>query len=321
MECPRSVTLMSPPDIGRRWHYAPGGEGNFVALKRFFGSGDPKEDELQIDDLIVLERYDEAEARLKEKLELNRKDLHAHIKLAEVFMRRRELAKAIDEYVFVADEYAADGFYDKGIALLSKVSKLVPGDDTLLLKIENLNEHKRLEHNRALAIEGLTSAQSETDTKTGNVALEIQRLWDKLSKSPVVRRLDGEQLRRTFGAMKLSRYAAGEMLASYGEKRPVLFLLGQGDVEASVPGTNGRAIIVRTFGAGDIVGERALLEQDPWPANYTSKGSVIALILDRPGFESALVGNPDPRGLVEALRGQQLDREVAAAVERLQRKM
>jgi len=299
---------------------APRGERNLVALKKLFGGGAPKEDELQIDDLIVLERYDEAEARLKEKLELNRKDLHSHIKLAEVFMRRRELNKAVDEYVFVADEYASDGFYDKGIALLSKVSKLLPGDDTLLLKIENLNEHKRLERNRALAIEGLVSAQGDAETKTGNVALEIQRLWNKLSKSPLVRRLDGEQLRHTFGAMKLKRYPAGEKLASLGDKLPVLYLLGQGDVEASVPGSSGRAIIVRTFGAGDIIGERALLEQEPWPADYTSKGAVIALMLDRPGFESALVGNADPRGLVEALRGQQLDREVAAAVARLNRK-
>ncbi len=292
-----------------------------MALKRFFGGGAPKEDELQIDDLIVLERYDEAEARLQEKLELNRKDLHSHIKLAEVFMRRRELAKAVDEYVFVADEYASDGFYDKGIALLSKVAKLVPGDDTLLLKIENLNDHKRLERNRALAIEGLTSAQGAEETKTGNVALEIQRLWNKLSKSPLVRRLEGEQLRHTFGAMKLTRYGVGEKLASRGESRAVLFLLGQGDVEASIPGSNGRNIIVRTFGPGDIIGERALLEQQLWPADYTSKSSVVALVLDRPGFESALTGNPDPRGLVEALRGQQLDREVAAAVKRLQRKM
>jgi hypothetical protein len=51
-------------------------------------------------------------------------DLHSHLKLAEVYTQLQQFARAVDEYGFVAEEYAQDGFYDKGIALLSKAMKL-----------------------------------------------------------------------------------------------------------------------------------------------------------------------------------------------------
>src|SRR5689334_24992710 len=65
-----------------------------VGIKNWFGGGakqDPgqkpgqkpakKDENLTIDDLIVLERYDEAVEHLKSKIKLNPNDLHMHLKL------------------------------------------------------------------------------------------------------------------------------------------------------------------------------------------------------------------------------------------------
>ncbi len=74
--------------------------------------------------------------------------------------------------------------------------------------------------------------------------------------------------------------------------------------------------MLRSFEPGDLIGERALLEHQPWPATYRVAESGMVLKLDPSGLESALHGNPDPRSLLNALREQGLDAQVASTVER-----
>ena len=95
-----------------------------------------------VEDLIVLERYDEAAERLKVRVRENPDDLHSYLKLAEVYTALRRVGDAVDAYLHVADEYARDGFYDKGIALLARAHKLIPTDDALPLKIHALEQIK-----------------------------------------------------------------------------------------------------------------------------------------------------------------------------------
>ena len=93
-------------------------------------------------------------------------------------------------------------------------------------------------------------------------------------------------------------------------------LIVQGVIEASV-NVGGRATPVRSFSAGDVIGEGTLLERVPWQADYRTAEPVIVLKLTRAGLESCLAGNPDPRGFLETLREQHNDRDVAAAARRL----
>jgi len=109
-----------------------------MGLKGWFGGSKQPQQEYTIDDLIVLERYEEAGDRLRAKLKTSPQDLHSHLKLAEVYAQLQQYDKAIDEFGFVADEYAGDGFYDKGLALLSKAAKLAPLDPSLRARIDRL---------------------------------------------------------------------------------------------------------------------------------------------------------------------------------------
>ena len=76
-----------------------------MGIKNWFGGGakqDPgqkpgkpgkpgkKEEDYTVDDLIVLERYDEAVEHLKSKIKLNPNDLHMHLKLAEAYIGLKE---------------------------------------------------------------------------------------------------------------------------------------------------------------------------------------------------------------------------------------
>lgn len=290
-----------------------------MGIKNWFGGGGAKqpqpskEQDYTIDDLIVLERYDEAADRLKMKLKINPQDLHSHLKLAEVYAQLRQFDKAVDEFGFVAEEYAQDGFYDKGIALLSKAQKLAPLDQSLRFRIEKIQREKSMEHVRALALEGLRQAGGQL---AGTSAVELKRLWHNLATSSVVQHLSGDQLKHLFSAMQLIRLDAGAVIAEEGGREDAfLLLLILGVVEAVVT-EGGKEVTLRSFTSGDIIGEAALLERGAWPARYKTGEPVTALKLTREGLEKALVGNSDPRGFLEVLREQHNDRDLAATLRR-----
>ena len=269
--------------------------------------------EYTIDDLIVLERYEEAEGRLRARLKDNPSDLHSHLKLAEVYTQLRQFGKAVDEYGFVAEEYAQDGFYEKGIALLSRAMKLAPLDQSLRLKTDKLQRQRGLEHVRTQALEGLSHAGG---IAAGTSMVEIKRLWHHVAGSSLVQHLSGDQLKRLFATMEYLRLEAGTLIAREGSQDAFLVLIVSGVVEARIQ-AEGREVMLRSFSSGDIIGESTLMERGTWPSEFRVAEPVVALKLNREGLERGLLGNPDPRAYLEALREQHNDREVATTVRRL----
>lgn len=272
--------------------------------------------ELTIEDLVTLERYAEAEQQLRARLKLVPKDLHAHLKLAEVYLGLKNVERALVEYAFVADSYAEDGFFDKGIALLGKAAKLAPGDDTLPKRIERYKRMKRLEERRRLAIEGLLANKTTVTSAAANRALEMEMMWNNIAKSHLVEQLDGEKLKKLFSVMEMRKIGEGEVLADSGSKHQMLYLVVSGEVEALVT-VNGRQYNIRSFSTGDVIGESTLLERKPWPARYHVKLPVTVFQLSRDGLQQAMLGNDDPVGFLSVLRQQNHDREVAANLQRL----
>jgi CRP-like cAMP-binding protein len=288
-------------------------------IKKLFGkraSAESRKD-LTIEDLIVLERWEEAIAKLQSRVETNPKDLHAHLKLAEVFVQAGKPQGALDRYLFVADSYTEDGFYDKAIALLSKIGRLAPGDQSIEGHLRKAQQLKMLEHRRNLALEGLLGAQKERDPLARLSLIDAQKIWEGVSSTDFVLRLSGEQLKRLFACSVLTDVQRGVVVANRGATEEFLFVLLTGECEASVDTGTGRPTLVRTFAAGDIIGERSLLEHHPWPATYRASTALKALRLDAEGLASALEGNPDPRLLLDALRSRRHDHDVAASVRKL----
>ena len=141
-----------------------------MGIKSWFGGGTKQApQEYTIDDLVVLERYDEAGERLRAKLKTHPEDLHSHLKLAEVYTQLRQYDKAVDEFSFVAEEYASDGFYDKGIALLSKAMKLAPLDNSLRFKVDKLQREKSMEQVSKTADGLFKAAEEAAEFSRGNV--------------------------------------------------------------------------------------------------------------------------------------------------------
>lgn len=282
--------------------------------KLFKGDREPPPDEARtIEDLIVLERYPEAVDRLKARLRGQPDDLHAHLRLAEAYAGLEDRGRAVDEYVFVAEEYAQDGFYDRGLALLAKARRLAPLDESLSDKIERFQLAKTSERTRMLVVEGLR----ESGTGGATTALLVERLWHHVVASPLARNLRPEILRRLVSAMELQSFPPDSPVAAAGSDDDRLLFLLDGVVRAYVPGRGDDGGVVRDFGPGDVIGESVLLERRPWPADYRTETGAKALALRRAGLEKTLVGNPDPRGFLTALRMQHNDRGVARTLHEL----
>ena len=289
-----------------------------MALKNPFGRKQPKydPDSLSVDDLMVLERWEEAEKILHRRITRNAHDLRARLKLADLFMRSKRQYEAVDEYIGVADGYARDGFYDKALALLSKVEKLVPGYEKTRFKIEKIEHAKRLERSRQTAMEAVLAKRSDDFQQAGTTAFEVQQLWQNLSGSRVIQRLDGEQLGRLFAAFEIEHYGSKKVIAERTQELEEFYLVAKGKVDVSIVMPDGKTMVLREFGPGDVFGERALLEHLPWPATYESGHKTIVMKLTREGLEKAIAGNPNPRELLDALRDQGLDGTIASLVQR-----
>lgn len=291
-----------------------------MVFKRVFGrkSKVPTEEtkELSVEDLVTLERYEEAEEMLRQRLKTYPKDLYAHLKLAEVHVALKNVAKALDEFVFVADSYADDGFFDKSIALLSKAARLVPGDDMLPRRVEKYKTLKRLEKVRQYAVDGLLANKSTGVTTAGNSKLQVELLWNKIAKSHLVLKLDGSVIKKLFSVMEMVNTKDGQILADSGSVLPALFVVVAGVIEAKAS-VSGNEMAIRSFSTGDLIGDSALLERKSWPARYVVTEAGTLFKLNRDGLEQVMAGNPDPVGFLGVLREQHNDRDIAVAIQKL----
>ena len=274
--------------------------------------------ELSIEDLITLENYEEALRQLKEKVKYQPKDVHSHLKIAEVYVGMKDVVRALDSYMYVADTLASDGFFDKATALLSKAAKLAPGNDKIPKRINRYKTMKKLEHRRSYAIEGLKMNSTTSSESAANSALELEMMWNKIVKSHLVSDLDGEQLKKLFSVMKLEKFKKNEILVNAGDTRPLIYLLVEGEISASAE-VNGQTFELRTFSTGDLIGDSALLEHRPWPATYTVMQKAKLFTLDREGMQVTMQGHPDPRAFISVLQQQHHDRDVLASIQKLQR--
>jgi CRP-like cAMP-binding protein len=289
-------------------------------LKKLFGKGEesaPVERELTIEDLIVLERWSEAIERLQARVKSNPRDLHAHLKLADAFASSNQGRKALDQYLLVADTYTEEGFLEKAVALLTKIARLAPADDGIQVRLVKLQRLKELEHSRVLALEGLLTGQEGQGPLARLSPIEAQQIWQTVAGSDLVKLLPGEQLKRLFAGAALTVWEPGELVGERESQIERMFLVVRGQIEAILALPDGRTMQLRVLKPGDLFGERALLEHRPWPATFRVLERARLLRIDKAGLERALLGNPDPRQLLAALRSQHHDRDLAAAAEKL----
>lgn len=291
-----------------------------MPFKKWLRGGRDTADEFEytVDELMAMDRFEEAKARLEQRLKYKPDDLHAHLKLGDVYKGLGDADSCKQEYLHVASAYANDGFYDRARAVLRKINRLFPGEIDVERKLEVLKRAKRLDYSRDKARAGLLS--SHVDRRVASrMTLEFERIWGELSKTSLVDEISSQDFVRLFESVRVRRLARGKVVAESGSDHQAAFIIVAGAIEARAPDKAGHLISLRSFGPGEIIGESTLFQHRAWPAEYRTDDFTDVLELNRSGLEHLIEGQADPKRLLDVLRSQGNDQKVARAIDHLRK--
>ena len=117
---------------------------------------------------------------------------------------------------------------------------------------------------------------------------------DTLINVPLMAHLNKEELQALAKGCRESKFSAGTVLTSQGDTGVGLYILTSGRVritQTQSPG--GVEEVLGTAGAGDVLGEMALLDDLPRSATLTAIDDVTALLLPVWNFRSTLRSHPN----------------------------
>ncbi len=117
---------------------------------------------------------------------------------------------------------------------------------------------------------------------------------DTLANVELFAGLDKRELRHIATSCQERKYAAGSVLMQQGSTGAGLFVITEGHVRITKEVDPDRAEVnIATAGAGDVLGEMALLDDLPRSATVTAVDDVTALLLPIWDFRSAVRNNPE----------------------------
>jgi CRP-like cAMP-binding protein len=113
------------------------------------------------------------------------------------------------------------------------------------------------------------------------------------SKHPLFGLMSPAEFERVFSHAHLQAFARGDTIFSRGDQDASLVAVVTGIVRISVLSSEGRELVLNTMGAGDVLGEIALLDGRPRTADAIAWTDCELLILKRRDFLPVLRETPD----------------------------
>jgi len=122
------------------------------------------------------------------------------------------------------------------------------------------------------------------------------------SSSPLLGRIDADDLHALARAAIRRSFAAGEIMFLRGEPGDGVFGIVRGSVRVFVEGASGGDVVVGTRGEGEVLGEMSLLDGMPRSASARAVDDVTALYVSRDRFDAWLREHPAAsRAMLEVL--------------------
>ena len=117
---------------------------------------------------------------------------------------------------------------------------------------------------------------------------------DTLAHVELFSSLDKKELQTLAKSSQERTYSAGTKLFSQGDSGSGLYILKSGKVSITqMSGTEGTEKEINTAGAGETLGEMALLDDQPRSATVTAVEDVTALLLPVWDFRGVIKSHPD----------------------------
>lgn len=119
----------------------------------------------------------------------------------------------------------------------------------------------------------------------------MNTILDFLRRVPLFTGLPEEDLERLCRMMAEVSLAAGEELFAEGDPGDRAYIIVSGELEV-IKATGGRPILLSVRGAGDVIGEMAILEDAPRNATVRARSAVLLYAIDHQHFEDLLATSP-----------------------------
>ena len=111
--------------------------------------------------------------------------------------------------------------------------------------------------------------------------------------SPLFAALSSENLSQLLDMGRTTKVPAGQLLFRKGDEPDRFFVIVIGSAKASTPSTDGRSLVVRLLGPGDIFGEIAVLDGGARTADVATSEPCELLIFERTRFNRYLLDHPE----------------------------
>lgn len=105
--------------------------------------------------------------------------------------------------------------------------------------------------------------------------------------------LEDEDRAELLSRGRMKTYRRGEMIFARGDEGTTLIVVVSGRVEVSVTAMNGRKSVLDHMGAGEVLGEVAMMDNGTRSADVIAGSKVEALILSRTDIRAFLAERPD----------------------------
>jgi CRP/FNR family transcriptional regulator, cyclic AMP receptor protein len=137
-----------------------------------------------------------------------------------------------------------------------------------------------------------------------------------LAAHPVLGFLSPRELEQVTGLMIPRRYRAGEVIFRKGEPGESMMVIASGQVKISMSGLDGKEAVLAILGAGEIIGEMAILDEKPRSADAIALAPSELMLLNRRDFVPFLEREPGLALRLLAMTSDRLRRTSALLAER-----
>jgi CRP-like cAMP-binding protein len=134
--------------------------------------------------------------------------------------------------------------------------------------------------------------EGEDDVETLSTLSTMERILF-LRKVRLVADLSPEDLKQVAEICSEQLFPDGAVIAEQGEAGEELHIVVSGEIRVVVAGDGGPHEEIARRGAGEYVGEMAILSREPRMASLVASGDVRTLSIDRKRFERILRDRPD----------------------------
>ncbi|MFV1951932.1 MAG: cyclic nucleotide-binding domain-containing protein [Nitrospinota bacterium] len=223
--------------------------------------------------------WDKAIIELKKLIELEPKNLKLRIKLGDLYVREGAIETAIDEYVYVSNVLANNGFLTKAIAINKTIVNLDPSKEGIYKELSELYARHGLDDRKRTKeqIEDLRRDLAEFCSKQGlGVTVKDRPVFrmdkDKVRSSfPIFFSLTPSEFSEIAKKMTLHKFPKGSSIIKEGEFSDSLYVISSGKVRILVSDADNQETAIATLKEDDFFGEISFLTGKPRTA------SVVAL--------------------------------------------